>query len=59
MSYPQSPLSAEASALVNVSEIRKMLNEYVKNMAHTVDDDWHDSHEENKHGEGAPHAPSH
>ena len=39
-------LSAEAAALVNVSEVRKTLNEYVTNMAQTVNADWHDSYEE-------------
>lgn len=40
------PLPSEAAALVNVPEIRKSLNEYVKNLARTVNDDWHDSYEE-------------
>lgn len=39
-------LSSETAALVNVLEVRKSLNEYVKNLAQTVNDDWHDSYEE-------------
>eukprot|EP00929_Paragymnodinium_shiwhaense_P108847 TRINITY_DN75192_c0_g1_i1.p1 TRINITY_DN75192_c0_g1~~TRINITY_DN75192_c0_g1_i1.p1 ORF type:complete len:307 (+),score=64.00 TRINITY_DN75192_c0_g1_i1:86-1006(+) len=34
------------AALVNVLQIRKDLNAYVKDMAKTVDGDWHDSYEE-------------
>lgn len=39
-------VSKEENALVNVVQIRKELNAYVKDMAKTVDDDWHDSYEE-------------
>ena len=31
---------------MKVPEVRKTLNEYVKSLAKTVDDDWHDSYEE-------------
>jgi hypothetical protein len=39
-------LSAEDAQLVKVVDVRKALNEYVKSLAKTVDDDWHDSYEE-------------
>jgi len=39
-------LSAEDAASVDVPKARKELNDYVKQLAKTVDDDWHDSYEE-------------
>merc|ERR1740138_126337 len=39
-------LSAEDAASVDVPKARKEFNDYVKQLAKTVDDDWHDSYEE-------------
>lgn len=39
-------LAAQDAAAVDVKNARKELNQHVKTMAQTVDDDWHDSYEE-------------
>ena len=39
-------MSAEATSILNIPDIRKQLNKHVRVMAQTVDDDWHDSYEE-------------
>eukprot|EP00931_Biecheleriopsis_adriatica_P077884 TRINITY_DN51369_c0_g1_i1.p1 TRINITY_DN51369_c0_g1~~TRINITY_DN51369_c0_g1_i1.p1 ORF type:complete len:295 (+),score=77.29 TRINITY_DN51369_c0_g1_i1:58-885(+) len=39
-------LSPADAALLHVPTVRKELNDFVKQLAKTVDDDWHDSYEE-------------
>eukprot|EP00933_Yihiella_yeosuensis_P032551 TRINITY_DN26171_c0_g1_i1.p1 TRINITY_DN26171_c0_g1~~TRINITY_DN26171_c0_g1_i1.p1 ORF type:complete len:498 (+),score=94.96 TRINITY_DN26171_c0_g1_i1:42-1535(+) len=44
--HGRSKLSAEDAAAVDADSAKEQLNEYVKDLAETVDADWHDSYEE-------------